>query len=159
MASYVRTTWVAGAAPAMNATRLNNAELGILDANAELNTIKTRKAVVMAISGTLTTGTGKLQFDLDAFEAMTVVELIARVKTAPTGAAISLTATDDGSAIGTVSISAGTLRGNTTTIGGPSVIKASLLQLTVNTVGSTIAGSDLMLYVVYETRPVYAVFP
>ena len=86
---------------------------------------------------TITTGTGKVPVMRDS----TLVSIRAQVSTAPTGADIILSIRLNGTSIGTVTITAGSLEGTLTL--SQALTAGQSLTVNITQVGSTIAGSDL----------------
>lgn len=112
-----------------------------------------KNAFAFPVTGTLVDGTDVAPLKHEMWEAGTVIEARAVVKTAPTGDKIVIDLNDDGTSIlgaTKLEIAIGATSGSTTTIGSPSVAKGSVLTMDLDTVGSTIAGADLTVYLIYQ---------
>jgi hypothetical protein len=117
--------------------------------------------VGFGVAGSLSTGDDKTGW-LHLAENAEVMEVEAFAKTAPTGAAIWLEieySTDNGSSwagsvvtAANLQIAAGSKNGNTTVITTPHMNDGYLLRLNIDQVGSTIAGSDLTVFVRLRRR-------
>lgn len=123
---------------------------------------KDRGQVVLAKEGNLAVGTGVLAFDVEFSETVDeIVEVRARLKGAPTGAdlIIDITVGEPGAEISiwdngvnrlTVFADNKTANTGTVNLPGPHA-KGTRVQLDIDQVGSTFAGSTLMVWIVYET--------
>ena len=115
---------------------------------------KTTKSLVYSASGTLTVRTGVSKIPMQG--SGTIVAVKAYVNTAPTGASLIVDVNKNGTTIfGTQSnrptVAAGA---NAATVGANSVttyVDGDLLSVDIDQIGSTIAGSDLVV-VVYVLR-------
>lgn len=122
-----------------------------VDSNTATNnhTHETKKAAVMAVNGDVPTGSDVLDFDLDAWEGMDLVEVIARVKGAPGAGGLSINPTRGGTDIlsSDLTISSGANRGTSASFSTGSISKGQKLQLSVTAANGA---SDLVVYVVYK---------
>lgn len=100
----------------------------------------------------LTTGAGKVTFRMPY--AFTLTEVRASVTTAPTGAAISIGINEAGSTILSTDLTIDATEKTSTTAATPAVISDSALAddaeitIDIDTVGSTIAGAGLKVYLI-----------
>lgn len=116
-----------------------------------------RNAFVFPVTGSLTEGADKAPLWHEAFENMTLTEVRAVCKTAPTGQAIIIDINDDGTSIWNsgaerLQIAAGTTSGSTTTITNTSVGKGSIITLDIDQIGSGTAGANLTVYLIYTIQ-------
>lgn len=115
-------------------------------------------AYVFSKLGSLSVGTDVSPLIVPAFETMTLTKVLALVRTAATDADIIIDINDDGVSIwdsgaNRLQIPAGsTSVVSTTTINNPSVAANSKLTLDIDQVGSTIAGADLIVLLVYTAE-------
>lgn len=155
MAIYTPTDWNEGAAPGISAAQLDRIEAGVDEANEELELMFVTPARTLAIVGTLTTGNNKLNLHTDSGPwQVEVIELIARVRVAPTGGPLDVTVHyNDGTDkdLGTCSITGGTFRANQTTIANATVAVGSYWQLDIDAVNG--APEDLTVDIYYKIRP------
>lgn len=114
-----------------------------------------KNAYVFSKVGSLSTGTDVSPLVIPVFEAMTLTQVLALVRTAPVGANIIIDINDDGTSIwnsgaNRLNIPDGsTSVVSTTTINNPSVAALSKLTLDVDQVGSVTPGADLAVLLVY----------
>lgn len=101
-----------------------------------------RETVRWSLAGALSVANGALRLPIQY--ACTVVRIDAIVNTAPTGAAVNIRVNKNGSSAATLSIAANANTGSNTS---PAITLALNDYLTVDLtqVGSTLAGSDLVL--------------
>lgn len=104
-------------------------------------------------SDPLTTGADKNPIPMEAPCALTITEVRLKVKTAPVGAAIIVDVNKNGTTIFTTQsnrpqIADGQTEGNTTTIEVNSLVKGDDLTFDIDQVGSSTAGSMLMVEVI-----------
>jgi hypothetical protein len=158
MGIFTAETWVNGSAPALsggaggNVTRMDD---GIEEAHDELNLMFMTGSRTLGIPGIVTAGNNKLNLLPDSGPwDLEVIELIARVRVAPTGGPLDVTVHyNDGTDkdLGTCSITGGTFRANQTTITNATVNSASYWQLDIDAV--TGSPEDLVVDVWYKIRP------
>ncbi len=122
------------------------------DLEAAAHTVVT--TIVMGdASDPLTTGTDKNPIPMEAPCTLTITEVRLKVKTAPTGAAIIVDVNKGGTTIFTTQsnrpqIADGATEGNTTTIEVNSLVKGDDLTFDIDQVGSSTAGSQLMVEII-----------
>lgn len=92
----------------------------------------------------VTTGVGRAPITTNT--AGTITEVRATVNTAPTGAAINLSVKKNGSSFATPSIAAGANAGSSTSL-STAVAAGDYITVDITQIGSTIAGSDLVVTV------------
>jgi hypothetical protein len=112
-------------------------------------------ALLFPVTGTLVQGADKAPLKHEMWEAGTVIEARAVIKTAPTGQKLIIDINDDGTSIfGTskLEIAAGATSGSLSSgsISNPSVAKGSVLTMDLDQVGSGVAGADLTVYLIYQ---------
>ena len=117
---------------------------GQKDQAAEVNL---KGAFTFVLVGTISTGTNAAPA-LIATTDLTIDEIYAYIRTAPTGQALTLDINKNGSSIlsSTLSISAGANTG-TATPTTTTLVKNDRLDIDIDQVGSTVAGSDLTVHV------------
>lgn len=113
-----------------------------------------KNAYVFPITGSLAVGSDLAPLHHDAMETGVLTEVRARLKTAPTGAALKIDINVGGTSIWNsgndrLSVSAGQLTGSTTTITNTTITKGDKLTIDIDQVGSTVAGADLIVYLIY----------
>lgn len=113
-----------------------------------------KNAFIFPITGNMTVGTDKAPLKHEMWEAGTLIEVRVVCKTAPTGAAIIIDINDDGTSIWSsgsrLQIPVGDTAASTTTITNPTVAKGSILTIDIDQIGSTIAGADLTVILIYQ---------
>jgi hypothetical protein len=127
--------------------------------DATVVTINAPAAVVrqfcFLVPGPLTVGSIEIRIPNRTGATRTITEVRLDVGTAPTGASLVVDVNRDGTTIFTTqsnrpAITAGNTTGNTTTIEVDSWSDSQLLTFDIDQVGSTIAGSDLTITVVFS---------
>lgn len=113
-----------------------------------------KNAYIFPVTGSMAVGADRAPLHHEAIEAGTILEVRAVVKTAPTGAALIIDINVGGvsiwdSGVNRLQIAAGATAGSTTTIDNPGIVKGDLLKIDVDQVGSTVAGADLTVYLIY----------
>jgi hypothetical protein len=115
-----------------------------------------KNAFIFPITGTPTVGTNKAPLLHEMWENGTIIEVRVVCKTAPTGANVIIDVNVDGVSIwdaaNRVKVLAGANAGNTGTINNPVVAKGSILTIDVDQIGSSVAGSDFTVIVIYQTE-------
>lgn len=114
-----------------------------------------RRMVVFAKEGTLATQTGAIRMPNELGVAMTIIEVILHVGTAPTGAAIIVDVNKGGTTIFTTQanrpqVAIGANVGNSTSIDVASWTDGEYLTFDIDQIGSTVEGSDLTVTVVFR---------
>ena len=115
-------------------------------------------AVYFGIDGILTTNDGgnKLRIYNDSGSSRTISSVRISVGTAPTGpgSAVTVDIKKDGTSIfgtkPTITVASGLVTNKTTTFANATWADASYLTMNVDTVGTTIAGADLVVVVTYS---------
>ncbi len=110
--------------------------------------------MVISINGVLSTGLYPLRFPNELGGSRTISKVYCSVNTPSTGASIIIDILNNGTTIFTGGtnrpvIAAAANTGSTTTIDVPTWAANDYLQLTIAQVGSTFAGSDLTVVIVY----------
>jgi hypothetical protein len=118
---------------------------------ARLNNAYHVYALYFAVSGALATGVNKsweIPVQMDLNQAPTIMTVVARVKTAPTGASLIVDVRKNGTTIFTntsarPTIPTGTFISPDAVPDATSLTQNDVLSIDITQVGSTIAGSDL----------------
>lgn len=113
-----------------------------------------KNAYLFPLTGSLVEGADVAPLHHEAMESGTILEVRVVVKTAPTGADLIFDINVDGtsiwnSGVDRVRVVAGATAGSTTTITNTSITKGDLIKIDVDQIGSTIAGADATVYLIY----------
>ena len=106
------------------------------------------EALHYSINGTLTVATGPMRAILP--RAATVTAVHAEVGTAPTGHELVVDLLAGATVVATVTVPAGDTAASAATITSPTIAAGAKLAVRVTAVGSTVAGKDLCLSVVWS---------
>lgn len=123
----------------------------INDAGTEYEIAEGRPTFIATVVGTLATGTSVIPI-LPVHRSLTIIKAFATVKTGPTGADLILDINKNGGSLwnstpaNRLKITDGATSGSQSSFDTTSLDDEDLLTMDIDQVGSTIAGSDLSIY-------------
>jgi hypothetical protein len=116
--------------------------------------VKDRGQVIFTVKGAVAVAAGDLEIPNSTGRTLTLHGVYLRCKTAPTGADLIVNIKKNGTAITTspnrAKIAAGANTGSSTTLSTTTWADGEYLSADIDQVGSTVAGSNLVIIVVYS---------
>ena len=135
-----------------------NTKAASADVNTNFNNVSSaiRPLYSFAVDEILTVGTGKALTIPITHTSLTLIKAYATVKTAPTGASILVDINKGGTSIWSsnpgnrLTIAAGATSGTQTAFDTTAFAETNLLTLDIDQVGSTVAGTSLLVILKFE---------